>query len=339
MRREALVTLVAVMLACVAFTAEADTVEIARFNVGGGALAGHFSPDGQRFAIACADGTVKLYDADTWDLVWEKRVSEIAMAMWVRFSPDGRSLVATIASQPDVIFLNSQTGAEVKRFTLPKDCPNGKVFDAVHTFAFSPDGALLACGAFGNVCVSIVDAGTGNVLGTPIAHPSGEHPGLEFSPDGRFLASTSGSSVTVWDIETDEVKSLRTTGISNPQVVAFSPDGSILAVGGANANAALLFDTSTWDVTRLNASSRNLKAGGVDFSPDGRFFACGYSELTIWDASTLELLSSSAIYDRAASWIQFSPDSQQLVVAEVSARTHFPSSSVTIWRVADLVGE
>jgi len=339
MRRETLVTLVAVMLACVAFTAEADIVELARLNANVGASAGHFSPDGHRFALACKDGTVKLYDADTWDLVWEKTVVERGMVLWVRFSPDGRSLVVTITGQPDVVFLNPRTGAEVKRFTLPGKCPNGKVFDAVHAFAISPDGAVLACGGFGNVCVSIIDAGTGVVLGTPIAHPSGEHPGLEFSSDGRFLASTSGNSVMVWDIEGDEVRPLRTTGISNPQVVAFSPDGSVLAVGGANANAALLFDTSTWEVTRLTASSRGIKAGAVAFSPDGRFFATGFRELKLWDASTLELLSSNAIYDRAASWIQFSPDSQQLVVVEVSGRTHLPSSSVTVWRVADLIGE
>lgn len=339
MRREALVTLVAVMLACATFSADAALVEIARFNAGGGAFAGHFSPDGHRFAIACQDGTVKLYDADTWDLVWEKTLVENGMVLWVRFSPDGRSLVATITGQPDVIFLKPQTGAEVNRFTLPKKCPNGKVFDAVHAFAISPDEAVLACGAFGNVCVSTVDAGTGDVLGTPIAHPSGEHPGLEFSPDGRFLASTSGNSVMVWDIEADEVRTLRTTGISNPQVVAFSPDGSILAVGGANATAALLFDTSTWEVTRLTASSRGFKAGAVGFSPDGRFFATGFRELKLWDGSTLELLSSNAIHDRAASWLQFSPDGEQLVVVEVHVRVHWASSEVTVWRVADLIGE
>ena len=160
-----------------------------------------------------------------------------------------------------------------------------------------------------------------------------------FSSDGRWLASASGKSVMVWNRESDEVKRLQTTGIRFPQVVAFNRDGTLLAAGGAYATTVLVWDTSTWEVSRLGANSSDLPAGGVDFSPDGRFFASGCSELMIWDAWTLELLSTSPICDNAATWIEFSPDGELLVISECTGRWPGPSPKLTVWSVADLAGE
>ena len=315
------------------------TEPIATLGVGGGGWAGHFSPDGECFAVACTDGTVKLFDTQTWDLIWESLVHEAGKTNWVRFSPDGDSLATAISGETDVIFLNPETGEEIRRFVLPDKTPSGRKYTEVSAFAFSPDGSLLACGNWSYGFVLVVDAETGDVLGTLAHSAAGEKMCPVFSPDGLLLASASGRSIMVWDVETEEGKSLSKVGIGHPQTVAFNSDGSILAAGGANSTAVLLWDTSTWEVTRLAANSRNLQAGGVDFSPDGRFFACGYKELKIWDASTLELLSTSPIGDNAATWIRFSPDGELLAISECSSRWHGPSPRLTIWSVADLVGE
>jgi WD40 repeat protein len=297
-----------------------------------------FSPDGDRLAVAGLNGGVRLYNTETWELVWETLLHDNALVPAVCFPPDGSVVAASIAGETTIVFLDVATGEETKRFTLLGD---KKTFLEVGDMVFSPDGTLLACSSGGYGQVKIIDAATGKAVGKPIViiHPVGIwSPHSAFSPDGQLLASgCPGNEVIVIDVESqEEVANLGTFGIKNLNDLAFSPDGTLLAAGGSDATRLLLWDTATWSKTYLPVGkiyTAGSLGGSLSFSPDGQLLAAGNKELQIWNVETRELLSSHAIYRRGYDWVEFTPDGSQLAI--LGAR----KTSVTLWEIGVLLGE
>ncbi|MFC2105421.1 WD40 repeat domain-containing protein [Candidatus Bipolaricaulota bacterium] len=315
----------------------------ASLSAGGGTGTVSFSPNGELVALACSNGTVKVFSTETWELAWETLVHENNKVFWVVFAPDGTFVAVSIAGELDVIFLDAGSGREVRRLVLPDEWSPGKTFSGVGAMVFSPDGTLLACADPGYGCVMLVDVATGRELGTPIVHASGTgYVFPAFSPDGRLLASAGpDKKIIVWNVETEEeVVTLRTIGLGGLDSLAFSPDGNVLAAAGGNSAAVLLWDTATWETTRLTASSKSVQVGALAFSPDGRLLACGYNDVKIWDADTLELLSTTSIHPAGSVWLQFSPDSEVLAISGGRRRNApIPSGTVEVWLVSDLLEE
>ena len=115
---------------------------------------------------------------------------------------------------------------------------------------------------------------------------------LDFSPDGKLLASAGGNIVTLWDTATwadSEVIQHSPEAIC----VRFSPDGKLLAISGGETDLPhykpLSTDIILWDVAnqaevrRLRGNSNTIWA--LAFSPDGKTLASGSADQTLklWD--------------------------------------------------------
>src|SRR5262249_44530493 len=149
------------------------------------------------------------------------------------FTPDGRDIVS--AGWDRIVRVwDAELGKERLQL-LPSD---GKQSMAGMT-AVSPDGKSLAS-AIGflmrgedgtptslTVKVRLWDLRTGKVsycFGVPGPHYSLN---LAFSPDGKLLACSAGSTVHLWDVATGKELQRGIAGLG----LTFSPDGSILATG------------------------------------------------------------------------------------------------------------
>jgi WD40 repeat protein len=123
--------------------------------------------------------------------------------------------------------------------------------------------------------------GTGEKL-APSGHTLGV-PGLAFNSNGTMLASASKDrTVKIWDPVTGKLASQLSGFRGVVQTVAFSPDDSLLAVGGMTG------DVEIWSphlTERLAVVDQNLgpEIWATLFSPDGKYFAVGGEEgVRIW---------------------------------------------------------
>lgn len=163
------------------------------------------------------------------------------------FSPDGRFL-AWLAANGQLEVWRWQSGESVLR-NPPAHCT---------TLAFSPDGSRVAVGH--EDWISCFDLATGEENRRWRALD--QIYTLDFNPDSRRLAVgyLSNDSVSIYDADNGELSLGLSTETSNQNVVAWHPDGELLASGGADARIQI------WDVAaRRTIASLEGHAQQVSF--------------------------------------------------------------------------
>lgn len=157
-----------------------------------GAWSVAFSPDGQQLATGGTDQRVYIWDARTGErnAIWKHSGWVTSLA----FSPNGNQLAA--GSWP--VNKTLDTPVEVRVWHYPSGRLQHRLeghSEAVFAVTFTPDAQLLVTGG-GNGAVKLWDALTGEERTTIELGTTGWVFGLRFSPDGRTLACTAGSSIS-----------------------------------------------------------------------------------------------------------------------------------------------
>jgi len=232
----------------------------ARFDHGCKSLIS-FSPDSTLLAAFC--GTVHV-----WDIRTVKQVNMMLQddVLALTFSADNASLI-TLDSTLKVRIWDMKS----KRFkTSPKTyvgAPSGQYGLSIGQIAVSDDGQLIALSSGQDAVpinkVAIFNLFTGTLLSTiQLARTDcgGWCHVFAFSPNKSLLAIGLGGHVALRDTKTGQMRQTLTLMTTDDiSALAFSPDGSLLAVSGPGRAITL------WDVQReaqvavLNASQSNFR--------------------------------------------------------------------------------
>jgi WD40 repeat protein/mono/diheme cytochrome c family protein len=244
-----------------------------------------FSPKVQLIAVG-RYGEVELLNPVTRAVI-RKLTGIKGKANAVAFSPDGDAVYAA-GGEAGIV-------GEVKRWktsdgTLQQSFEGH--LDAAYALAVSPDGKLIATGAYDQK-IRLWDTATGKEVALLKGH-NGAVNGLSFRPDGKVLASASADrTVKLWSIPSG----LRLDTLSQPTKeqtsVVFSADGKQLFAAGSD-NRIRLWNISAdaKEGTNKIVTSRFAHEGGIlrlALSLDGKLLASTSTDksLKLWSAADL----------------------------------------------------
>ncbi len=234
-----------------------------------------FSPDSRTVALGTVDGWVEVVDRQNRKVLnrWPAHAEAVDH---LAFYPRNNDWLGTISGsgRGTLKVWDIRSGALLLSIPVSR----GQVVD----FAFSPDGNFLAAEATNTVSVNLWEFHAGALGGRPtltLKTNLGFLGPVAFSPDERTLALCNGAreDVGLYDLVDGNLTSLPVAHVDAVYAAAFSPDGSLLATGGADERVVLR------DVKRRadlwTGRSDFIFATSIAFSLDGRrLFASGYDQ-------------------------------------------------------------
>jgi WD40 repeat protein len=291
-----------------------------------------WSPDGQWIATAGADASVRIWNPETGETVFEL-ISHTGIALTTDWSPDSRRLLTSGSDGMVKVWEVENDGARELMSLSGQGTSSGVLA------AFSPDGNRVITGAFDISAVNVWDvsiSGDAEITNVPTEFLAPV--GVAFLPDGRIAAPIDRGSVAIWDQAGRRIRTIapypgssdRISDVVEPVVyLAASPDGSFLATARNFTAVVDVWDPVTGD--HLFEANPGGEIAGLDWSDDGEHLAVasyeGYATIFDRTGNRAALLNEGEGF--RIEWVAFSPDGR--LVAAAAPSEERPSARLSLW--------
>ncbi|PKO05989.1 MAG: hypothetical protein CVU41_09370 [Chloroflexi bacterium HGW-Chloroflexi-3] len=244
-----------------------DFNELFSYETGENELLLDISPDGKTYAITNNNEDLLI---SNWELATENVIPTGTFFMGAEFSPDGSNIMVTSMDEWGALIFDIDTGAQMVKLTgfetaapvydvrfgqsndyatwisratiQVSEISTNQLFPAIYHqdfiigFDLNADGTVLATSAAEAVddeflpTVFLYDFKSGELMHKFTTAKAVY--GIQFSPDNSKLALSLGNSISLYDIETQQIANQFMSETEAISQVLFSPDGTILVSSG-----------------------------------------------------------------------------------------------------------
>ena len=145
-----------------------------------------YSPDGRHIVSGSDDSTIRVWNAETGDLMGGPLEGHTKSVTSVAYSPDGRHIVSGSIDNTVRVW-NAETGDLM-------GAPLEGHTDCVTSVAYSPDGRHIVSGSHDNT-IRVWNAETGNLMGAPLEGHTGSLTSVAYSPAHRHVVFDSADNI------------------------------------------------------------------------------------------------------------------------------------------------
>jgi WD40 repeat protein len=284
---------------------------------------------------AAGYSNVKAFSAKNCAATFSQSIQENYEASW---SPDGKKL-ATVTAGNGALYVLDNHGNVIAHPTFTQ---LGSL--SVGSAVWSSDSAKLifvSDESNHQQRVKSVDANGGNAA-TLMTLPANSG-GVILSPDGKYLLldafdmKAKSKIFSIWDVNSGKkVWEISSTSGFGP--LAFSPDGSMLALG-KNGQVQIYATTSGKLLTSFQNNSTLPRGGStLVWSPDGKYLAESSDVIHIYDVNAQKTVATFGQVDNQH-WITtlvWSPDSKGLASSTILLKVDVPAdtdNTVNVWKL------
>jgi len=274
-----------------------------------------FSPDSRQI-VTTDDGAAQVWDAQTgkplYTLPYGSTVYEAV------YSPDGARLVVA-GGVGSVKIFDAASGTLVHE--LRGDDARLRYF----AVAMPPDARLVAAIDTKGDVSHVWDTTTGERI-AEIHNDASEFPVIAFSADSRWLATTGGDDIRVFDAQARRQVAI----IRGPRIrsLAFDPTGPRLLTGAETGDVAIWSVPGAVRVQHLRDVKDPIKA--VAFSPDGQLVAAGSRDgaVQVWRVESGEVQGQLNPRHSSITAVEFDRASRLVLAASVDGTVIVANASL-----------
>ena len=283
----------------------------------GGAWSASWASDSSLVASGGADEKITIWDTATHQPI-TTLFGQDSIVATVSWSPDNRQLAS---GGPNGKFIIWDLATKQRLAEINQSWPVLRV-------DWSPNKKFVLVQGRGTMM--IWDVTDNEPTEIDAEYPRGVW-GVAWHPNGTQLAlGQSEGVITIWDVINQTIKKqiaiegiVSSNGSDVDNVVddvAWSPDGSRLAVRGRSDNKIVVWNTRNWEIIlEFRVQSVNELSRSLAWSPDGKKLAATKRDgLIVWDIESNERLATFTGEIGKINDIAWSPDNSYIAIATTS---------------------